>query len=119
MMSLKNLKSNKEVNKTSELKLIVVVSVICFLCPESAYALRQGAADGAAAIHGIDQIWATIQPYLTGLFSVGGVIYSGLNIRKVVIGDYRAAAPAALSALMAGLGINGMFGQNALSVLLP
>lgn len=109
----------KKLFKKEYIKPLCFIAATFCLCPESAYALRQGAADGAAAIHGIDQIWATIQPYLTGLFSVGGVIYSGLNIRKVVIGDYRAAAPAALSALMAGLGINGMFGQNALSVLLP
>ncbi len=90
--------------------------------PESADALTGGAgsgAGGARTIAGIDNLWKVITPYLAGAFSVGGILYSAINIRKVVIGDYRAAAPAAISAIIGGIGINGVFGEHALSVLIP
>ena len=105
--------------KREVIRTLSVVGVFCFLCPESLSALTSGAADGAKAIEGVDKVWKSVTPYITGLFSAGGVIYSGINLRKVVMGDYRAAAPAAIAAVVASLGINGMFGENALSVLLP
>lgn len=106
-------------NKSYLLKTSVALFLVCFLFPESLLGLTGGGTDGATAIKGLDNIWKSVRPYLTGLFSIGGVVYSGINIRKVVIGDYRAAAPAAIAAIVASLGINGMFGENALSVLLP
>lgn len=106
-------------NKSYVLKTSLVLCLVCFLFPESLLGLTGGGTDGATAIKGLDNVWKSVRPYLTGLFSIGGVVYSGINIRKVVIGDYRAAAPAAIAAIVASLGINGMFGENALSVLLP
>jgi hypothetical protein len=102
------------------LKKAALITAVYFLLPESADALTGSAgAGGATAIAGIDNLWRAITPYLAGAFSVGGILYSAINIRKVVIGDYRAAAPAAISAIIGGIGINGVFGANALSVLLP
>jgi len=107
----KMIRANKNV-----FKVIGITLSIQFLLSENGYAIQ--GADGKA-IMGLDAIWGTVKPYITGAFSAGGVIYSGINIRKVVIGDYRAAVPALVSALVAGLGIQGMFGAEALSVLLP
>ena len=102
------------------LKKAAVVAAVYLLMPESAEALTAGSgASGAIGIVGIDNLWKTISPYLAGAFSVGGIVYSAINIRKVIIGDYRAAAPAAISAIIGGIGVNGVFGANALSVLLP
>lgn len=108
-------KSHKNIIKKAAL-----VTAIYLLIPESAEALTAGAgAGGATGIVGIDNLWGKISPYLAGAFSIGGILYSAINIRKVVIGDYRAAAPAAISAIIGGIGVNGVFGANALSVLLP
>ncbi|MDP2194328.1 MAG: hypothetical protein Q8K36_07360 [Alphaproteobacteria bacterium] len=87
----------------------IFAAVTLLFLPDTAEALTGG------GIVGIDNLWAKIKPYLTGAFSIGGVIYCATNVRKVVVGDYRAAAPAAISAILAGLGIQGVFGDNALT----
>lgn len=109
------MKNNFKKYKTP-IKTVGAVIAIQLLLNETGYAVH--GADGKAIL-GFDAIWGTVKPYITGAFSAGGVVYSGINIRKVVIGDYRAAVPALVSALVAGLGIQGMFGADALSVLLP
>jgi preprotein translocase subunit SecG len=102
------------------LKKAALITAVYLLMPESADALTAGSgAGGATGIVGIDNLWGKISPYLAGAFSVGGILYSAINIRKVVIGDYRAAAPAAISAIIGGIGVQGVFGANALSVMLP
>ena len=106
----------KKIKTYTPLKTLCTVVVIHLVLSKSGYAIN--AADGKAIL-GFDAIWGTVKPYITGAFSAGGVVYSGINIRKVVIGDYRAAVPALVSALVAGLGIQGMFGADALSVTLP
>lgn len=101
-------------------KKAVLITAVYLLMLESGEALTSGSgAGGATGILGIDNLWGKISPYLAGAFSVGGILYSAINIRKVIIGDYRAAAPAAISAIIGGIGVNGVFGANALSVLLP
>lgn len=58
-------------------------------------------------------------PYLGFAFTAGGVYYSGLNGKQVVTGDYRAAPRLLVSIGVAGLGLTGIFGANALTALLP
>ena len=99
------------------LKAVAVVGVVQFLLPEIAHAT--GVTGEGAGILGIENTWAKIKPYFTWAFALGGVAYSGLNIRKVILGDYRALGPAALAAIIGGLGVEGVFGDKALSVLLP
>ncbi|HCU06430.1 MAG TPA: hypothetical protein DIC42_02450 [Holosporales bacterium] len=102
------------------LKKAALITALYLLMPESTEALTDGTAGAQAiGIHTIDTLWNQVSPYLAGAFSVGGILYSAINIRKVILGDYRAAAPAAISAILGGIGINGVFGANALSVLLP
>lgn len=110
-------KSQKNVKKTTEriVRGLVILAIAYALSPDSAHAIT---ADGGN-IQGLDKIWGIVKPYFTWAFSLGGVSYCGLNLRKVLIGDYRAAAPAALAALVAGVGVNGLFSESALSVLLP
>jgi hypothetical protein len=98
------------------LKAVAVVGVVQFLLPEIAHATG---VTGNAGILGIESTWAKIKPYFTWAFALGGVAYSGLNIRKVILGDYRALGPAALAAIIGGLGVEGVFGTDVLSVLLP
>ena len=98
-------------------KAVAVVGVVQFLLPEIAHAT--GVTGEGAGILGIESTWAKIKPYFIWAFALGGVTYSGLNIRKVILGDYRALGPAALAAIIGGLGVEGVFGEKALSVLLP
>lgn len=58
-------------------------------------------------------------PYLGFAFTAGGVYYSGLNGKQVVTGDYRAAPRLLVSVGAAGLGLAGIFGADALTVMLP
>lgn len=122
MMKLLSFHQNRgrTIQKSQFLKKAAVVAAVYLLMPESAEALTDGT-DGtkATGIHTIDTLWNQVSPYLAGAFSVGGILYSAINIRKVILGDYRAAAPAAISAILGGIGVNGVFGANALSVLLP
>ncbi|CAO5681373.1 MAG: hypothetical protein HEEMFOPI_01490 [Holosporales bacterium] len=95
------------------IKCAMICAIVYVLSPDSAHATKVG------DIQGIETIWDTIKPYFTWAFSLGGISYCGLNLRKVLIGDYRAAAPAALAALVAGVGVNGLFKEQFVSVLLP
>ncbi|CAO4847477.1 MAG: hypothetical protein FADNKDHG_01499 [Holosporales bacterium] len=97
------------------IKSAMICAIVYALSPDSAHAITANGGN----IQGLDTIWAIVKPYFTWAFSLGGVSYCGLNLRKVLIGDYRAAAPAALAALVAGVGVNGLFSDTALSVLLP
>jgi hypothetical protein len=58
-------------------------------------------------------------PYISSAFTIGGTVYGGLNIRKVVQGDYRAVAPGGIAMLVATLGATGLFGADALTAMLP
>jgi len=120
LYKLKNTHSQPDYIQKQFFKKAAFVTAVYLLMPESAEALTAGSgASGAIGIVGIGNLWKKISPYLAGAFSVGGIVYSAINIRKVIIGDYRAAAPAAISAIIGGIGVNGVFGENALSVLLP
>lgn len=114
---MKKDKIQKNVKKTTSsiAKCVAVLAVAYALSPDEASAITANGGN----IQGLDTIWTIVRPYFTWAFSLGGVAYCGINLRKVVIGDYRAAAPAALAALVAGVGVNGLFADQALSVLLP
>ncbi|CAO5682401.1 MAG: hypothetical protein HEEMFOPI_01656 [Holosporales bacterium] len=103
MIGIDNLIYRKRVLKT-----IAVVGIVQFLLPAVAHAT--GVEGSGAGILGIENTWAQVKPYFIWAFTLGGTAYSCLNLRKVVLGDYRAIGPAALATIVAGLGIEGVLG---------
>lgn len=92
-------------------KLTYLVGFGLLVCTTSAYAVPND-------IPVMKTLLDKLIPYVAFAFTCGGVCYGGLNTKRVVGGDYRAIVPGVISIGVAGLGLAGIFGDDALTVLM-
>lgn len=107
----------KTFNKTESKK--ITTSKITYQVGLSLLALTATAYAVPGDIPVMKTLLEKLVPYLGFAFTAGGVYYSGMNGKQVVTGDYRAAPRLLVSVGATGLGLAGIFGANALTVLLP
>ncbi len=67
----------------------------------------------------LSKVLTPLTAYGPFAFTAGGIYYSAINGRMVVNGDYRRVVPGILSILATTLGLVGLFGEEALTVLVP
>lgn len=65
----------------------------------------------------LSRVLTPIVSYGPFAFTAGGIYYSAINGRMVVNGDYRRVVPGIISILATTLGLVGLFGADALTVL--
>lgn len=89
---------------------LCLILILCLVVASPGYAVPDG-------IPVLAKVLKPIAAYGPFAFTAGGIYYSAVNGRLVVNGDYRRVVPGIISILATTLGLVGLFGDNALTVL--
>jgi hypothetical protein len=91
---------------------ILLSFLLLCLCSDACYAVPDG-------IPVVSNTLKTIVAYGPFVFTAGGAYYSAINGRLILNGDYRRLIPGVISVVATSIGLAGVVGERALTVLVP